>query len=81
MNPNVKSRIRSGPAIIILLLIGLLVGYPLSAGPVTLLYRVSGEPSFLEPLLDAVYGPLGDLAKPMLGPLEKWVGFWDELVP
>jgi hypothetical protein len=59
----------------------LLVGYPLSAGPVMLLYSAAGEPQYLEPVLEAVYGPLSALPEPIREPLEKWVAYWDELVP
>jgi hypothetical protein len=81
MSRNADRRIRSGPALAILFLMGLLIGYPLSAGPVSFLYRVSGEPSFVEPALEAIYGPLGALPKPILGVLENWVDFWDGLTP
>jgi len=55
----------------------LLIGYPLSAGPAMLLYSAAGEPQYLEPVLEAVYGPLGALPEPIRKSLEKWVDYWD----
>jgi hypothetical protein len=81
---NADRRTRSGPALALLLLLGLLVGYPLSAGPVCLLYvlcNASDEPLLLDPALEAIYGPLGALPDPILEPLDAWVELWINLAP
>ena len=65
MDHNAKSRIRSGPALAVLFLVGFVVGYPLSVGPAALIYRVAGEPPLLDSLFQTIYGPLEILPKPV----------------
>jgi len=78
---NAGRRIQSGPSLVAVLLLGAVVGYPLSAGPAALLCDVAGKPPFLESSFEAIYGPLGDLPAPILDLLEKWISLWDNIIP
>jgi hypothetical protein len=64
---------------VLLVSLGLLFGYPLSAGPAVLLYFLAGEPPILEALLETVYRPLEALPEPIEGLLSWWVDLWVEL--
>lgn len=61
------------------LLLGFLVGYPLSVGPSIFQWRASGRSDRVRRLLVLIYAPLEFLPKPVQEPLENWVEFWDEL--
>jgi hypothetical protein len=73
---NTDRRIRSGPALAVVLLLGLLVGYPLSVGPAVMLHRRI-KPSPWANVIEKFYAPLDAIPKPFRGPLEWWVGLWE----
>jgi hypothetical protein len=60
-------------AVILTAVLGLLIAYPLSAGPA---YALCETP---EPIWDMVYGPLGRLPKPIVDALDAYVLFCDRI--
>jgi hypothetical protein len=79
MKRSQEKNARSSPALVAILLVGLIVGYPLSAGPAVFVLNCLGEPPLAESMLEAIYSPLGRLPKPILEPISNWVDFCDEL--
>jgi hypothetical protein len=76
MNRRADRRIRSGPAIAISLFLVLVVGYPLSVGPVGFLWRIAGKPEGAVDPIETFYDPLWSLPEPMQDLLWKWVDLW-----
>jgi hypothetical protein len=80
MDSNHERSLRSGPVIVVAMSIALLVGYPLSIGPVAMLYTLTGEPEAFGLAFEVVYGPLGLLPERLSGPILEWANFCLDLV-
>lgn len=76
MSRNADRRIRSGPALAVVLLLGLVVGYPLGVGPAVMVHRRI-KPSPLADVIEKFYAPLEALPEPFRAPLEWWVSLWE----
>ena len=81
MKRSEEKTARLSPALTAILLVGLIVGYPLSAGPAVFILDCLGEPPLGESMMEAIYSPLDRLPTPILGPIAKWADFCDELAP
>lgn len=79
MNRTEKGRIRSAPAIAILLLLVLNAGYPLSGGPACLYFRLSGETDATSRAITNFYKPLRALPEPAQRLFRDWCMLWYEL--
>ncbi|HEV7226629.1 MAG TPA: hypothetical protein VGN42_28235 [Pirellulales bacterium] len=79
MNRNPDRRTRSGPVIAAALLLALAVGYPLSIGPMAMIYGMTGQPELIGSAIDVAYAPLGLLPKCLSGPIMDWANFCMEL--
>jgi hypothetical protein len=79
MNRNADRSTRSGPALAIFLSLGLLIGYPLSIGPMVMIYGVAGEPEFIGSAITVAYAPLALLPECLSGPILDWANYCMEL--
>ena len=71
-----RKTIRSAAAILIAIL-GLLVAYPLSAGPAIATYDAMGEPESVGQFIETAYSPLVDLPEPLHSWLESYISLWE----
>ena len=81
MTREPRNSIRSGPALALLLLLGLIVAYPLSTGPASLYFRLSGETDATSRVFTKFYAPLQVLPDPAQRLLHDWRMLWYELPP
>jgi hypothetical protein len=68
---------RWGPAAAVALVLIVPLLYPLSLGPVVLLYDSLGQPQWME-RLEPIYAPLMDLPEPLESLLDRYVDLWDQ---
>ena len=66
---------RWGPAAAAVLLLILPLLYPLSVGPVALIYDSLGQPDGMD-FLEVVYEPLNYLPEPLGAALDRYVELW-----
>jgi hypothetical protein len=79
MNRNPDRRTRSGPVIVVVLLLVLAAGYPLSIGPMAMIYGMAGQPEWIGSAIDVAYSPLGLLPECLSGQITDWANFCMEL--